>query len=91
MLLYLTEESIMANASTPEQDNIAQLTLEHLKYLRTLAEQSSLDMRDVKFRLGQIEQTLLQQQQTLTHHTQRFDQIDDRLARVERRVGLVDA
>jgi septal ring factor EnvC (AmiA/AmiB activator) len=81
----------MANTSTPEQEEIAHLTLEHLKVLRTLAEQSAHDMRDVKFRLGQIEQTFLQQQQTLTHHTQRFDQLDDRLARVERRIGLVDA
>lgn len=69
---------------TNEAEKIAALTLEHLRHIRASVDRIENDMRDVKFRVGVIEQTL-------THHTQRFDRMDDRLATIERRLGLVEA
>jgi hypothetical protein len=42
------------------------------------------DVRDIKFRLGQVEQSL-------AHHSGRFDRIELRLEHIEGRLGLIDA
>ena len=42
------------------------------------------DIKDLKFRVGQIEQTL-------AHHSSRFDRVEARLEQIEKRLGLVDA
>lgn len=42
------------------------------------------DIKDLKFRVGQIEQTLV-------HHNSRFDRLETRLEHIEKRRGLVDA
>ena len=67
------------------------MPLEDLKHIRPSTDRTERDMRAVKFRVGQIEQSLLHHQQTLNHHSQRFDQLDDRLSMMEKRLGLVDA
>ena len=66
------------------QEDVAQLTLEHLKHIRAATDRIENDVRDIKFRMGQVEQTL-------THHTGRFDRMENRLLTMERRLGLVDA
>ena len=81
----------MANNEKPAAEDIAHLTLEHLKYLRASADRVENDIRDLKFRMGQVEQTLLQHSQALNHLTFRLDKIEDRLTTMEKRLGLIDA
>ncbi len=47
-------------------------------------DQMTHDIHDVKFRLSQMEETML-------HHGRRFDRLDERLARIENRLNLVEA
>lgn len=65
-------------------DNTENLVLEHLKHIRRVVDVMHNDMRDLKFRVGQMEETLM-------HHTRRMDNIDDRLTRIETRLDLVNA
>lgn len=59
------------------------LVLEHLRHIRTTTDRMQEDLRDVKFRVSQMEGTVLQ----LVH---RMDRFDERLNRVENRLGLLD-
>ena len=61
-------------------DNVV---LEHLRHIRATTDRIQEDLRDVKFRVGQMEGTVLQ----LVH---RMDRFDERLNRVETRLGLID-
>lgn len=61
-------------------DNLA---LEHLRHIRAATDRIQEDLRDVKFRVGQMEGTVLQ----LVH---RMDRFDEGLNRVETRLGLLD-
>ena len=74
--------------SANKQEEIAQMMLSHLEGLRNdlkdLKRQYQTDMRDVKFRLRQIEETT-------HHHSSRFDGIEERLGRIEKRLDLVEA
>lgn len=65
-------------------DEAPNLVLEHLKHLRASTERIENDVRDIKFRLSQLEDTVL-------HHTSRFDRLDDRLIRIENRLGSIEA
>ena len=65
-------------------DEIANLTLEYLKRFDSRLERMENDVSDIKFRLRQVEETI-------SHHTSRFDRIDDRLLQIEKRLDLVDA
>jgi hypothetical protein len=60
------------------------LILEHLRAIRGSLERMEHDIKDLKFRVGQIEQTLV-------HHSSRFDRIELRLDLIEKRLGLVEA
>ena len=60
------------------------LILEHLRVIRGSVERMEHDIKDLKFRVGQIEQTLV-------HHNSRFDRLEERLEHIEKRLGLVDA
>lgn len=60
------------------------LMLEILKKVHTSIDRMENDVRDIKFRLSQIEERQ-------THHTGKIDRIDDRLIRIEKRLDLVDA
>jgi hypothetical protein len=60
------------------------LVLEHLRAIRGSVERTEYDIKDMKFRVGQVEQTLV-------HHSLRFDRLETRLERIEKRLGLVDA
>ena len=65
-------------------DELANLTLEYLKRFDSRLERMENDVSDIKFRLRQVEETI-------SHHTSRFDRIDDRLLQIEKRLDLVDA
>ena len=71
-------------ANEMDAESVAHLTLEHLKYIRAGMDRVEGSVDDLRFRVGQIEETL-------THHTRRFDRVDDRLKVIEKRLGLVDA
>jgi hypothetical protein len=47
------------------------LVLEHLRAIRGGVERTEYDIKDLKFRVGQIEQTLV-------HHSVRFDRVESR-------------
>ncbi|PZR93928.1 MAG: hypothetical protein DLM68_00355 [Hyphomicrobiales bacterium] len=70
------------------QEEIAQMTLKHLQEFRSefrdFKTDTAEDMKDIKFRLRKIEETL-------THHTTQFDRVQERLLRIEHRLDLVDA
>lgn len=69
---------------TNDADKIAALTLEHLRYIRASVDRIENDVRDMKFRISQLEETSL-------HHTRRFDRVGEQLTTIERRLGLVEA
>lgn len=52
--------------------------------IRAGQERMEHDIKDLKFRVGQIEQTL-------AHHSSRFDRVETRLEHIEKRLGLLDA
>jgi len=70
------------------QAEIAQLTLKHLTEFRNEFREFRHDMaeelKDVKFRLRRIEETI-------THHTTQFDRINERITRIENRLELAPA
>ena len=61
-----------------------ELMLEILKKIHASQTRVEHDIKDLKFRMGQVEQTL-------AHHSGRFDRLEERFERVERRLDLVDA
>ena len=67
------------------------IVIEMLKRIRASQERMELDITDLKVRVSSLE---LHQGQILTllgGINQRLDRLDDRVARVERRLDLVDA
>ncbi|MET3611916.1 putative nuclease with TOPRIM domain [Rhizobium aquaticum] len=60
------------------------LVLEHLRAIRSTVERLSEDMQEVKGRLG-----VLEQQYAIISN--RFDRLDDRVLRIEKRLDLVEA
>jgi predicted nuclease with TOPRIM domain len=75
--LNMTQNGWMSEASN-------NLVLEHLRHMRGALDELRLDMREVKSRLSALEQ----QYATISN---RVDRVDDRLSRIETRVGLADA
>jgi hypothetical protein len=78
----------MTHETPPTQEEIAQMTLKHLQEFRSefrdFRGDMAEEMKDIKFRLRKIEETL-------THHTTQFDRMQERLLRIEHRLDLVDA
>lgn len=70
-----------SNEMTDEPHNVM---LDHLRAIRASQDYVEHDIKDLKFHVGQIEQTLV-------HHNSRFDRIEVRLDLIEKRLGLVDA
>ncbi|MCD2173787.1 hypothetical protein [Rhizobium sp. C4] len=60
------------------------LVLEHLRSIRSTVERLSDDMQELKGRLG-----VLEQQYAIISN--RFDRLDDRVLRIEKRLDLVEA
>ncbi len=72
-------------------DNTENLVLEHLKHIRRVVDGIQNDVHDLKFRVGQVERSVASINDTLVHHTGRFDRIEDRLDTIEKRLDLVEA
>jgi predicted nucleic acid-binding Zn-ribbon protein len=64
-----------------EGDN---LVLEHLCHIRMAVDETRHDMREVKTRVGILEQQYASM-------SNRIDRIEYRLERIESRIGLIDA
>jgi hypothetical protein len=71
-----------------ETDN---LILEMLRRVRASQERTELDIADLKGRLSALEQVTGQILVLLGTMAQRMDRFDERLARIERRLDLIDA
>jgi septal ring factor EnvC (AmiA/AmiB activator) len=68
-----------------------ELMFELLKKIHAGQSRIEHDIKDLKFRMGQVERAIVATQDTLNHHSGRFDRIEDRLERIEKRLDLVDA
>ena len=64
-----------------QSDNIV---LEHLRHIRSGVDELRHDMREVKTRLGILEQQY-------ASVSSRVDRIESRLERIETRIGLIEA
>ena len=62
-------------------DNIV---LEHLRHIRMAVDETRHDIREIKARVGTLEQQY-------ANMSNRVDRIEYRLERIETRLGLVDA
>ena len=60
------------------------LVLEHLRHIRGAVDEIRLDTRELKSRIGILEQQY-------ASVSNRINRIEDRLERIERRIGLADA
>lgn len=67
------------------------LVLEHLRRIRASQERMELDMADLKTRVSLLESHQGQVLTLLGGLGQRLDRFDERVARIERRLDLVEA
>jgi len=72
----------------PETEN---LVLEHLRYMRGRIDIISDDIREIKTRVGLLEQRFAILEQQYASMSSRIDRIEGRLDRIERRLELTDA
>ena len=72
-------------------ESIENIVLEHLCYIRRSMDELRLDIADLKTRVTAIEITTAQIVTLLAAQSSRMNRIEDRLARVERRLELVEA
>ncbi len=70
--------------------SIDNLVLEHLKAIRSNVDRLTDDMREVKQRLGILENQYALLEKQYASLSNRLDRVDERLNRIERRLDLVD-
>jgi hypothetical protein len=71
-----------------ESDNIV---LEHLRRIRASQERTEIDIGELKSRASVLEEVTGQVLNLLGTMNKRMDRFDERLARIERRLDLVEA
>lgn len=71
-------------------DNIEYLILEHLKALRTEQAAVRADLRDIKARLLSIEGYQAAGHMDSTRQSTRLEELEQRLERIETRLGLAE-
>ncbi len=71
--------------------DVSHLILEHLKHIRASTDAMALDIVDLKARMTGIEIQVGQVQVSLAGQSQRLDRLEERIARIERRLDLVEA
>ena len=72
---------------TEETENVV---LELLRRMRSSMERMELDMMDIKSRMTGIEISVGQMAGQLASQSLRLDRMEERIARIERRLDLVD-
>jgi hypothetical protein len=66
------------------------LILEHLRHVRTAVDALREDMREVKSRLGHLEEQVASSHAQYASLSRCIDRLDERLERVERRLALFE-
>lgn len=69
-------------------ENVENLLLEHMKAIRAQLDRIERDMQDLKARMSSLEAHSVAMQGEVVRHSARFDELDIRLTRVERRLEL---
>ena len=72
-------------------DEVGNLVLEQLRLVRASMQRMELDIGDLKLRASSLEQNVGQIVTALGAVNGRLDRLDERVARIERRLDLVDA
>ncbi|WP_298742796.1 hypothetical protein [uncultured Brevundimonas sp.] len=72
-------------------DDVAHLMLEHLKALRSGQQEIRLELMDIKSRLTSLEVHVGELATQYAGQSARLDRVEERLARIERRLDLVEA
>jgi hypothetical protein len=72
-------------------DEVENLVLEQLRRIRAIVERTELDIVDVKARMSSLEIAVGQHSVLLGNVGVRLDRLDERVARIERRLDLADA
>ena len=72
-------------------DEVGNLVLEQLRLVRTSMQRMELDRGDIKLRVSSLEQNMGQVVTALGAVNGRLDRLEERVARIERRLDLVDA
>jgi len=73
---------------TEQFDN---LVLEQLRHIRGALEGVAADVSDMKLRMSSLEEHMGSQQVQFAGLNRRMDRFDERMTRIERRLGLLDA
>ena len=88
----------MSMASKKEKDNIESFTREYLRRIDKKLDRLNDDMRDLKFRIRQVESTLANHTAQLANHTAQlvyqtgqFDRLFSDIEIIKKRLDLVDA
>jgi predicted nucleic acid-binding Zn-ribbon protein len=74
-----------------KEDSLADFTREYLRRIDKKLDTINHDIRDMKFRLGQVENTLAQHTAQLAYHTSQFDRVSADLDTIKNRLDLVSA
>jgi hypothetical protein len=69
-------------------DEPENLVIEHLRYIRAAIDRIEFDVRDLKHRVSSLE---IAEANHYTSLLMRADRSDDRLERIEKRLGLIEA
>ena len=72
-------------------DEPTNLVLEQLRLIRKDQADMRDDLSDIRLRMGAVESHLAVQQMEFVQINRRLDRNDERLARIERRLDLVEA
>jgi len=67
------------------------LVLEHLRHIRSAVDLTNQKINELPFRVGMVESNVAGLQTQYAHVSNRIDRVDERLTKIERRLGLVDA
>jgi len=63
---------------------------EYLQAIRSQLDGIEQNLRDLTFRVNKLERGQADIMETLAHHSGQFDRSNERLARIEKRLDLVD-
>lgn len=72
-------------------ESIDNLVLEHLCHIRGSVDRSEQRLDDLTLRVGRIETNIAQIHVASAEHSVRFDRLEARVARIEKRLDLADA
>jgi hypothetical protein len=74
--------------TTVSEEEVAYLTLEHLKAIRKTGERTAEDVQDIKLRVSSLERSTALLHLDLAHINYRLDTFDGRLGHIEKRLEL---